>query len=66
MSPDDLATGRESRDVYASRATWSRDAKGYVAIRNLSTGEEVEIEYRDLTEVWKEDMRRLRRDRPRR
>ncbi len=54
-----------SRDVFSTRARWSREVKGYVAVTNLATGETVEIPYGEATPVWREDIRRLpRRARP--
>lgn len=49
-----------SRDVFSTLARWSRE-KGDVQVCNRLTGEVVTISWSDLTEVWKEDLRRLRR-----
>lgn len=42
-------------------ARWGRE-KGYIAVRDPFTGETVEIPYRDATDVWRDDIKRARRD----
>lgn len=49
-----------SRDVLTTLARWGRE-KGDVQVCNRLTGEVVTISWSDCTEVWKEDLRRLRR-----
>ncbi len=51
-----------SRDVMTTLARWGRE-KGDVNVCNRLTGEVVTISWPDLTDVWKEDLRRLRRGR---
>lgn len=51
-----------SRDVMTTLARWGRE-KGDVNICNRLTGEVVTVSWNDLTEVWKEDLRRARRGR---
>lgn len=61
---DDEQVQEPSRDVFATRARWGFE-KGYIEVRNLTTGETVEIPYGEATPVWREDIRRLpRRARP--
>jgi hypothetical protein len=52
-----------SRDIVSCPATWSPDLKGYIRVVHPTTGERVDIPYREATDVWKEDIRRLRRKR---
>lgn len=51
-----------SRDVMTTVARWGRE-KGDVQVCNRLTGEVATISWNDLTDVWKEDLRRLRRSR---
>lgn len=61
---EDEQAQESSRDVFATRARWGFE-RGYIEVRNLSTGETTEIPYGEATPVWKEDIRRLPR-KPRR
>lgn len=51
-----------SRDVLATLARWGRE-KGDVQVCNRLTGEVVTISWADCTDIWKEDLRRLKRGR---
>jgi hypothetical protein len=61
---DDEQVQEPSRDVFSTRARWGSE-RGYIEVRNLATGETMEIPYGEATPVWKEDIRRLPR-KPRR
>lgn len=43
-----------------THAQWSRE-RGYVLVTNMTTGEAVEIEPRQLTHVWRFDLDEQRR-----
>jgi hypothetical protein len=53
-----------SRDIISTLARWGRE-KGDVQVCNRSTGEVVTISWGDLTDVWKEDLRRQKAARAR-
>lgn len=60
---DDRAQAEElapHRDVFATLARWGRE-KGDVQVCNRLTGEVVVLSWGDLTDIWKEDLRRLRK-----
>jgi hypothetical protein len=56
----ELIDEQATHDVMTTHARWGRE-KGDIQVTNLLTGETVEIPYTAATDVWKTDIRRLKR-----
>lgn len=57
---DDAAQRPSVRPLCPAR--WGSE-KGYIAVTHPTTGETVEIPYESATEVWKQDVREISRQR---